>query len=89
MAKYKKCEKTISVAGHFGDREINRHDFVKIWADHAKEMRAISWDDDWMNILNPFMEATALMAGKKFDRAWEFANLNKNLVVDHSKTGAI
>ena len=48
-------DRTITVAGHFGDKQVTKEQFVGEWSSHMRELNSLSWDH---------MEEFAVMRGR-------------------------
>ena len=62
------AEPTIPVNGYFGEKEINREDFIKRWVDHAKEFNKLSYQEEDQFFLRALVDRVASIAAKEFDR---------------------
>jgi hypothetical protein len=57
---------TITVAGHFGDKEVTKKQFVKEWVDHAKQFMLISHAPSWQSKVADIMQEVGQAADDEF-----------------------
>ena len=61
-------EQTITVAGHFGDKQMTKDAFVKTWRDHVAQLKRLSWSMQWQEECSEMMTAVTAEADAEFDR---------------------
>jgi len=63
-------EKTVTVAGHFGDKQMSRKDFVQRWSAQAVEFYAIAHSENDMRMVRQMHWNACELAGKEWDRLY-------------------
>lgn len=58
----KKPEKTVTVNGHFGDKQMTRNAFIARWTNHASDLTYLGID---------VMEEVRLKAAEEWDTLYE------------------
>lgn len=59
--------RTITVASHFGDKELTKAEFIKHWTNHTAELKRIDYSMDWQEYVFGIIEAVSLKAGAEFE----------------------
>ena len=67
-------ESTITVAGHFGDKEMTKEEFVKTWVDHANELMRLDYSRDWQDEVIKIKQTVCQKAISEFDRMYSEQN---------------
>ena len=58
---------TITVASHFGDKEVTREEFISIWTTHVRELNRLDYDMEWLNQVRDIIEQVEEKAGQEFE----------------------
>ncbi len=59
---------TITVKGHFGDKEVNRESFIDQWIAHAKQFNRLAGDPDQLADVELIVRMITKMAESEFDK---------------------
>lgn len=62
--------KTIAVCGFFGDKKVNREEFIAQWVGHVGELRGLSFNQDFAEKIENFEIDVRREAGREFDRLY-------------------
>ena len=66
--------RTITVQGHFGDKEVTKAEFIQQWLSHCNELKNISWEPEWLDEVASMNVKVAAKAGEKFEVAYKEEN---------------
>lgn len=61
---------TITVAGHFGDKQVTEVEFVAQWTDHIKQLRRLDWSTHWQKRVDAISSEVHKTATAEFQRLW-------------------
>ena len=59
---------TITVTGHFGDKEVTREEFIETWRDHAANLKRLPGNIAGFEWAERVVAETIELAGSEFDR---------------------
>lgn len=65
--------RTITVAGTFREIQITKEDFIKQWVDHVGQCKNITWNADFIGVVNDFQDYIRDQAGLEFERIYSKA----------------
>ncbi len=73
---------TITVASHFGDKQVTKQEFTSQWVDHAKQLQNIDYSDAWRDEMETILASVKQRAEFEFDRVYmiqaDLFNVNKD-----------
>jgi len=61
-----KDAETITVAGHFGDKELTQEQFVKEWTDHVRQLQRLTCSTPWMEQVSKITATVRQQAEDEF-----------------------
>lgn len=72
---------TITVKGHFGDKEVTRESFIDQWVGHAKQFNRLASSTDSVDDIQLIVRMVKKMAESEFDKtlARDHAEIVANL----------
>ena len=59
---------TITVSGHFGDKEVTRESFIDQWLVHVTQLNRLASNEDGIEWVQLVKMQTEEIAGQEFDK---------------------
>ena len=63
--------RTITVAGHFGDKQVTCPEFKTIWVNHVRELRRLDYSTEWQQQVDKMVETVGDKAEAEFEAMHE------------------
>ena len=67
-------ERKIIVNSYFGDKEMTKDEFTKVWREHVGELLRIDYSDSWTREVTAIAEKVINKCHEEFDRLYETQN---------------
>jgi hypothetical protein len=64
-------ERTITVTGYFGDKQMTKEEYVKVWREHVGELLRIDYSDEWTREVTAIADKVIKRVEGEFDRMYE------------------
>ena len=62
---------TITVEGFFGEKQMTKEEFVKVWVDQAGELIKLDYSRDWQDKVIEMKQTVCEKAINEFERMYE------------------
>ena len=67
-------ERTITVNGHFGDKQMNKDDFIEVWSEQVRQLKLLDYNEIWQNKVDDMMMVVRNKAANEFNRLFKYQN---------------
>ncbi|MCD6337133.1 MAG: hypothetical protein J7M01_02740 [Candidatus Marinimicrobia bacterium] len=67
-------ERTITVNNFFGDKQMNKNDFINVWSEHISQLKLLDYNEIWQDKVDDMMMGVRNKASNEFNRLYKFQN---------------